>query len=432
MVLLIILTNIILYFRTIFFSIIIDDIQWKKKNIKFEFNLQSLALKLYGAGTFKDERIDHAFTIVLHTIASVLIYVAFGSNYISFLGALLYSIHPANNQTAVWLNGRRYLVNVILVLLIWICKPIGILLYALTPLFQVSAVAAPLLYLLTDYWYVSLTCLIFPLLFGKFIINKFFSRFSDKLKGSEMTRISPQKAILMVKTFGYYFWHIVFPLKVSFYPDFYQTFGITKTGNKETFSIDYKFWFGVLAIVASATLAFFYPFYMFWFVVFILPFCNLVTITQLVADRYTAIASIGLLMAIASALSGHIWLFALLAGMYAVKAFSAQNMYRNIDDFYLYHIYNSPKSILPIIYYSKACIGGGMLYHAYVALRRGLIYQPKDMRLFLMLAKTLKMMGHNGPTVLALNQASEQLSDNIWETQEVLINDIKKVRDGLR
>jgi len=184
-ILTIIIVNFILYFKTIFFNIIIDDIRMRaeheKKNTYNKWNFKCIVDRLYGAGTFKDLRVDHGFTIVLHTLAAILIYLSFGSNIVSFYAALLYSVHPVNNQTAIWLNGRRYIVNVILVLLIWMFKPIGIVAYAVTPLFQIGAISAPLLYLFTDYWYVSVVLMLFPLLCNKYIISKFKSRNNKRI-----------------------------------------------------------------------------------------------------------------------------------------------------------------------------------------------------------------------------------------------------------
>lgn len=434
-ILFIIVINVTIYWNTLLFDIVIDDIARKKKKYPLKFTVTGLMEKFYGAGTFDNLKLDHALSLFLHTLTSVIIYLTFGQNIISFIGSIIYSIHPVNNQTAIWLNGRRYILNVILVLGIWAFRPFGIILYPITPLLQISSALAPLLYLFTNYWILVIILMIFPFVENKYIIQKFMARYTDKLKKSELTAISPKKMILVVKTFGYYFFHIIYPITISFYPDFYQEYGITKTGNRDTFRINKDFWLGISAISLFIMGYVVMPeirLYLFWFLIFIAPFLNFITVTQLVADRYTSVAIVGLIMAMSTILVKYPIILAIMVGIYLIKNIKSQEMYRSIDDFYLYHLYNIPKAILPIIYYSKACIKGQMYYHAYVALRRGLIYSPNDMRLFLMLAKTLILIGHKGAAMIAIQSAEARLDDNIWMDRKELINDINKVREGLK
>lgn len=99
----IILTILILYYPTLSYGLVIDDIEWyaRIRNGLFKTNPW---LRLYGSGTFGlNVALDHAITLFLHIITCVLIYLALNP-----LTAMLYSCHPSNHQTAVWINGRRY------------------------------------------------------------------------------------------------------------------------------------------------------------------------------------------------------------------------------------------------------------------------------------------------------------------------------------
>lgn len=108
---LLIIFNILIYYRTLSYGLVIDDIEWYG-HVK-RGHLKKLPLhRLYGAASIStNTTIDHATTLSLHIITCVLI--AFVSNPVA---ALLFAAHPANHQTAVWLTGRRYALINILVL----------------------------------------------------------------------------------------------------------------------------------------------------------------------------------------------------------------------------------------------------------------------------------------------------------------------------
>ena len=120
----IIILNLCVYWRTLSYGLVIDDIDWYRKiksgqcDNRFSPNRSMpwwkvLANKLYGAGTFGlNYRIDHITTLTLHIITAVLISTVFNP-----IAAILWSVHPCNHQTAIWLTGRRYQILNIAVLM---------------------------------------------------------------------------------------------------------------------------------------------------------------------------------------------------------------------------------------------------------------------------------------------------------------------------
>jgi len=107
----IILFNIILYWRTLSYGYVVDDLDWVAKvgrfiRIKPQHFFQS---RLYGPGTFlgfpplATPRADHIITLCLHIITCLLISYVF-----SPLTAIIFSCHPCAHQTSIWLTGRRY------------------------------------------------------------------------------------------------------------------------------------------------------------------------------------------------------------------------------------------------------------------------------------------------------------------------------------
>jgi hypothetical protein len=98
--------NILLYWRTISYGYVIDDIDWQRiirpcLSNKDITPPNRIMYAIYGSLPIP-VYLDHAITLTLHIITVLLI------SAISPIAALLFSAHPCNHQTAVWLNGRRY------------------------------------------------------------------------------------------------------------------------------------------------------------------------------------------------------------------------------------------------------------------------------------------------------------------------------------
>lgn len=145
----IITLNILVYWRTVFYGLVIDDIewyahwddQWRRTDVGRGYSgsrwwflhPHTILNSLYGAATFysfnrrwRSYRIDHMLTLSLHIITALLL------SHISFVAALLWSIHPCNHQTSIWLTGRRYsIINILFLTMlithtIWLLIPLTI------------------------------------------------------------------------------------------------------------------------------------------------------------------------------------------------------------------------------------------------------------------------------------------------------------------
>ena len=170
--LIIILFVLVLYFPALKCLVIVDDVRWygaikqghwawKNKPTLKTFP-KWLVDRLYSGGTFGIQwnqkitrwsitsvQIDHAFSIALTAVIGVLMYLDFHS----FWAVLLWASSSITTHIAVWLNGRRYAINTILVLLMVACINAGgywpilaLPLYAITPFFHMTALCAPVLY----------------------------------------------------------------------------------------------------------------------------------------------------------------------------------------------------------------------------------------------------------------------------------------------
>ena len=259
-ILTIIVLCLIVYFRSIKHSYVVDDISTYKRRhddpVKFSFKnrikggvpgiIRFIKERLYGGCSFGlNIEYDNVFRVSLFTLACVLIYLCLGHNTISFWAAVLFAVNPINNQLSLWANARRYLVNVILVLLMIKFAPLGVLLYFLTPLFQMTAVFSPIL--LGNPWY--LLAIPAAVLIGqKEIRCKIKTRYKI-IKDSDRTEYHPRRLIITVKQFGHYFFKMIAPGRCAMTYDRLYYWGITKEGNKDAYAINIDFARGILAFI---------------------------------------------------------------------------------------------------------------------------------------------------------------------------------------
>lgn len=294
----VIFINIFLYWRTIFYGLVIDDIEWYTRIKNGFFNnrslIESIRLRLYGGGTFTTNlKLDHAFTLFLHTLTCILINLKFG-----LLCACLYSIHPLTHQTSVWLTGRRYSILNILFLL-FLLTPMPYRLLFLIPVF---------IYLPNTYRnYTMRLCLKTNRSFNPVITIKLFGA-------------------SFLKLFGLY-------RPMFFYPN------LEKWGrdSREPFLINREFFMGLSSIVLCLSLP--YPYNLFIFIT-LLASSGLIGVHQINADRYITLPLILILSLITKYIpQASVFLFP----MYTHLTYNALPMYRDIQSFYDYHKERYPR-----------------------------------------------------------------------------------------
>jgi len=287
--------------RKAFAKVCLDE---KYKNWKRDRDIVKRVRRFfYGAKAFPTISADRTFSIVIHTTVSMMIYFVFGHDVVSFLAGLLFALNPVTSSVSTWLNGKRFGVNAILAMLMWHFAPWGALLYVCVPFLQISAVPALLLYLLTPYWWIALIAPVLLLPAKGFLKKLLKSRESFTPKYSELYIIKPKKIIIVIKTIGFYFWHCLFPRRVVMYYGFLAEFGMTDEGNKNGYALNWDFFKGIVAISLCIAAMVFYPHTIislgaFWFLIFMLPCCNVRIFIQTVADRYAYLSLVGFMLAL--------------------------------------------------------------------------------------------------------------------------------------
>ena len=239
-------------------------------------------------------KLAHLQTLTIHTINSILIFKAFGSNNHSLVMALLFAIHPVATQgSSVWLSGKGYGVATALVLLMkWLVwtAPFS---YFATFFFATNGFLAPAMYLGTAYWW--LIILIPILTISKWEALKAASEMKWTIISQSRNPICWDNVVLFFKTIGYYFWMCVFPTKLGVHHTYLSTYGLTKQETKQWMKLDAYFFLG---IALTAMLFITHNYGLFWFFLFLLQWSNIVTIHMFIAERYCTIALIGVLYVI--------------------------------------------------------------------------------------------------------------------------------------
>lgn len=322
-----------LWYKTKDYSPAVDDVEMYK--VKLIDQNSQWKRRLYGAHAVDNVKGDRAISIGMHALMSVLIVIGFNP-----IAGMLFAVHPTNMQVGVWLNGKRYAVCGIIAMMMWL-TPFAILLYPLVFTFQPLGILSLALPFIKGHWWLLLAL---PLVaFGALQYwNSYFQRrivlrFKDT-EGSEFAKFEWRKVIFMIKSLGVYFRQSLFPLtNVMYYEDY---FGVSHTdeGLKTMYKADKGLVVGLLALVVVLTQ---WEGGLWWWMMFIFQWLNLITITQTFADRYTYIANVGMCMWV-STMSPVVWL--MLLGYYIARSWENTRQYEGFIQMMKYNHYHSPKN----------------------------------------------------------------------------------------
>jgi hypothetical protein len=294
----ILVVNFILFFRTLKFSYVSDDIPTFQNPPAFKNKYHKYFLWLIGSYK-KKPQYEHLANIIFHSLVGVFIYTAFGSNNVSFWAALLFSCNPANNQGSIWISGRGYVIPPLL-LLISLSMPFlaPITLWAMgyfnlgfiAPLGLVGSKSTYLLALMPFIW------LFWLKKFKKDV--KFKANFEQV---DEDKKFHFGKIILAIKTIGFYFTLGLIPFRITFYHSYLQS--LAGSGKQKAYSIKDKFfWIGLGIMIFWAIYSLHkwdtLSYGLWWFFIMIAPFSNLKRLHQEISCRYLYCPLIGLMLAL--------------------------------------------------------------------------------------------------------------------------------------
>jgi hypothetical protein len=325
----------------------------------------------------------------------------FGKNELSFITALLFSINPVNNQVSIWLNGKRYAIVAILILLAWAFKPYGIVFYLISPIWHYGGTPAALLYLFSPHKWILLLLLIPLIISYKTVIDKIGTRW-ERIPYGEIKRIRPKKLVILVKMFGYIFLHSLLPRKMAFYHMFMERFGFSKKDNDHCYSFNKDFWLGlpcILIVPVLIKLNWNNPlgFGLFWWVIFVFPWLQFpIGLTQAIAERTYYLPNIGLMYSLSWVLLKApygSYLITALFVYYLTKLWFYMPAYKDLEEFYRYSLFQFPDHFRARAHTAQRRLQEGRIFWALKETGEGLHLNPTDCTLNLLMAQCLMTVG---------------------------------------
>lgn len=426
----------LLYFRTLRFKFVSDDFavwknppkyknRWQKGFLRFigSLKLRSMSyipqfrngkLTMYK---IESEEKEHLYALLLHILICIMIYYSFGKNQISFVAALLYATNAMNNQGTIWPGGRGYALPILGLLIAMSSKylaPIGLLgcsWFTIGYLAPLAFIGSKWVYLLC--WMPLVWLLVLPK-FKKAVVQK-----ATMESFAEDQRMHIGKLVLLVKTFGFYLTHCLFPYRITFYHYFLQSMAGNDIMRKRAYSLDKFFWIGLVAGLSW----FYYAMFVSWntftwaifaFMITIVPFCNLRRANQEIAERFAALPNVFLMYALAQVIWQSPIAIAIFLTFYATRTYYTLAMYK--DEYWITEIAVSED---PYAWWAWHCRAmkrweTKSYQEALILWTMAKLISPKEFKVLMNIATCLRLMKNHDEADKYLKLAEE----NIVEGQE--------------
>lgn len=427
---------IVLFYKAFYCGYVVDDVHmrtvftcWKKawhRGWREKYKL--ITNFFYSGGIFQNAQQEYAFTLSVHYINCCLIYHMSGS----LFGALLYLVNPINNQTSLWMNGRRYALSILAVLLAWNWKILAIVLFPFCACISISAIVAPLLLIWTKYWpLIPLLGGIVTIIFNRNLLMTFKKRKSEFKDGNENHNITWRKLILYVKSVGYNFVNCILPFKPAMYHNFLFYFSNSIKDNEAGYSINMEFFKGIAVLSFLGFMIIVqHNFWAFWFLLFISPWCNLYQVTMNASDRYCSLANVGAMLMLAGIINQlpEIYRLPIFIGFIVLYFLKYQPLFRayiSVENFYLYHLNLQPDLVNPRYYLARYYLEHHDIYSAFSVIQKGLKYRPFDFRFLLCMMEVLFQLGQIEAALKVMSVAERHVP-------MLEVKDCKVFFDGLR
>lgn len=361
---------------------------------------------------YSDRVMEHLQRIFIHYFVCCLMYLVFGMNEVGLLAALFFAVHPVNMNGVTWLNGVGYSMSALLVMMMLASKNIFIIsgLYALTLFFHVTALPACALFVLIGQPFLSICIYPYVILVamshGKVPWCKYQKDATLENRWTTVAgpckQIFASKLVFVVKTYAYYFFLCLRPLKLGLYHTFGYEFGVVPNETQKWTMKTPLFWFGLALLAGNAFLIFSYwgtplSFGLAWFTIFIAPFCNWVVIHQPISERYCYLPNIGLMYALSwllFQLPDHdrtLILSCLILGGYMLKHWQFLPAYRNMQSYIEYSLVEFPDCHALWSWRGTLEWDKGRIFSAMTYFTIGLRFLPTSFRLNHNLAKCFQV-----------------------------------------
>jgi hypothetical protein len=386
--LLLLLGIFVFYIPALWYDYIIDDFAiYASSGIKPKSKWQFLWRQFKGDKFWgRPNPYAHSIPIIVHFVACLMIYFAFGRTPIACLAALLFAAHPVNSEIVAGLTGKPYAITAVLIMLAWAVPFLAPFIYSLTVLpypsaiinaqrwyFTISMMVSPLIYIaLASHW--SWLALIVFLTFWVKIRYMVSPKLNLKIvhytENTEALSINIRKFIVAIKFYGYYFVNGVLGLHFSFYQGYMSEHITHKRGVKDSAKLDRYFFIGLIVLYILITnLIWNYSwrvdmltenpalFGLLWFTINIAMFCNFFSVGQMhLTCRYFYLPGIGLMIFLAAIAREYPFVAIFLLGWYLRQLIYARRQYENNWWHNFYQLADEPR------YYYSWLLFGNLMY----------------------------------------------------------------------
>jgi hypothetical protein len=189
-------------------------------------------------------------------------------------------------------------------------------------------------------------------------------------------------------------------------------FGRYEETNKRAYSFNFDFWKG-LAIFSFFAWEATHNFWAAWFILFISQWCGIVTVVQNVADRYCSLPAIGVMMVLVKYVSMldytyQIIIYSVIITYYLMRYSRLFRAYKSIPEFFQYHIEIQPDDVEARTLWCHR-VAKKDPYKAFMLIKDGLVYRPKDFKLLMCFAQCFFIMGMTENGLKILNVAEQNV-----------------------
>ncbi len=435
-VLIIICVCVVMYYRTIGYGYVIDDINMvlgKSSGNKWRDFWWG---EVRGYYLFNSKR-EHSIILIIHTLNCILIYLALGTSAVSFLSALLFAVNPSNNQSAVWLSGRGYLYSTTIILLGMWLLPLFPFFYICTYWWASSTILTPLLFL---FYPPSIYVLLLPM--GMYLFRKNVRMvLNNRIKEATplMKQLDWGKVVVAIKCYTYYFLLSLFPYRLGMYHTFCFTLGLSKEEDRKWKSMSPLFYVGCVLLTSFALILVYgneeYRWGIIWFTLLIAQWCNLTTLYQPIAERYLYLPNIGVMYLLSSLILPHSILISIFLTAYVLRLYYYLPAYKDHLSLFKYNVENFPTLYNVYNSYGGELYIRGKIGAAIDVWIDGLQYNKEDFKLNSNLATALIKIGNVGMALHYYEQARKGINMNTDEGKLIPqidknIEDCKKIIGG--
>lgn len=374
---LIILVVVALYWRTMDYYYLIDDIV-RRWGYLLEIPETSPDPKFFS---IKPPKVRHLFLTLTHAVIVSIIYFLWG-----WKAALLFAVNPLAVSCTAWVTGGYYQITTLLTLTsyFFLVNIPGFYGAIISAIFFTAALGS------------TLNCIAFPFIFlvfppvtglALFWPLAFYlkgRRFSIGFKKRDIGKGDPitiRKAVLVPKVLAYYIKNVVFPMKLAFFQELGFEYGKDPKVKENLEAVNKDFWQSIAIVAAFCAVGFYFsPFGTAFFLLGILPFTQWKVLGQFVAERYLYLPLVGWSIILANILSS-IWMFPVFVAVVAFYIWRANKYipaFKNIESLYENGIDQYPTCISNYVNLAERKLHLGKLFDAYKLLKRGLEIDPKS------------------------------------------------------